>query len=176
MSKAPMAVLAFLTLAGAPAAAQAPAPVGRTAFNTVFLELGGNGLFYSINYERMMRQGTAFRVGLSYMSVSATSGTGAANATIVGIPLTFSYLAGGAGSLKFEVGGGATFERFSGSASSGFGDDITVGVFVPLATFIAGLRIAPPAGGFNFRLAFTPFWHPDVGFFPWIGLAFGMSF
>ena len=166
--------LGFLFLA-APLAAQT-APVGRTAYNSVYLELGGNALVYSVNYERMMPTGTAFRAGLSYMSVSATSGTAAANANVVGIPLTFSYLGRGTGSVKLELGAGATFEKFSGSSSVGFGSDIKAGAFVPLATFIAGLRIAPPKGGFNFKLAFTPFYHPDIGFFPWGGMSFGMSF
>jgi hypothetical protein len=108
--------------------------------------------------------------------VSATSGTGSGNASWVTIPLTFSYLAGGAGSAKFEVGAGAAFTRISASSSTGFGDEIEAGAFVPIGTFIAGLRLAPPGGGFNFKLGFTPFWHPDIGFFPWGGLAFGVGF
>src|SRR5438067_12326663 len=36
-------------------ASPAPAPLGRTAFNTIYVELGGNGLWYSLNYERMMQ-------------------------------------------------------------------------------------------------------------------------
>ncbi len=118
---------------------------GRTAFNTIFLELGGNGLIYSVNYERIMPSDVSLRAGFSYMSVSGASGTASANVSALGIPLTFSYLGLGGGSAKFELGAGATFERFSGSASTGFGDEIEAGAFVPLATFIAGLRIPPRA-------------------------------
>ena len=164
----------FLFLA-APLAAQT-APAGRTAYNSIYLELGGNALVYSVNYERIMPAGAALRAGLSYMSVSASSGSAAANASVVGIPLTFSYLGRGTGSLKLELGAGASFEKFSGSSSVGFGNDIKAGAFVPLATFIAGIRIAPPKGGFTFKLAFTPFYHPDTGFFPWGGMSFGMAF
>lgn len=149
---------------------------GRTAFNTVFLELGGNALFYSLNYERVLPSDVALRAGFGYMSVSATSGTAGGNASVLTIPLTFSYLGVGGGSAKLELGAGATFTRFSASASSGFGDEIEAGAFVPVGTFIAGLRLAPPGGGFNFKLGFTPFWHPDVGFFPWGSLAFGFGF
>src|SRR6185503_3198370 len=98
----------LLLFSAAPLAAQT-APAGRTAFNAVYLEVGGNGLLYSINYDRILPSNLALRAGLSYMSVSATSGSASASANIVGIPLTFSYLAGGAGSLKFEVGAGASF-------------------------------------------------------------------
>ncbi len=50
------------------------------------------------------------------------------------------------------------------------------GAFVPLATFIVGLRIAPPKGGFNFKLAYTPFYSSATKFFNWGGMSFGMSF
>ena len=169
--------LAILFLmAAAPLAAQT-APAARAASNAVYLELGGNGLMYSVNYEKHLpATGTAVRAGLGYMSVSASGGGGSANASMVAIPLTFSWLGRGQGSIKPELGAGATAVRFSGSSSIGFGNDVQAGAFVPLATFIAGLRIAPRNGGFNFKLAYTPFWHPDVGFFSWAGMSFGMSF
>lgn len=154
----------------------AHAQAARTANNTVFLELGGNALIYSLNYERVLPSDVSFRAGLGYMSVSATAGSAEANASVVTIPLTFSYLGLGGGSARFELGAGATMTRFSASASTGFGDDLEAGAFVPIGTFIAGLRLAPAGGGFNFKLSFTPFWHPDIGFFPWGGLGFGFGF
>ena len=147
----------------------------RTASNTIFLELGGNALIYSLNYERVLPSDMAVRVGFGHVSVSATSGLSSASVTSTSIPITASYLGIG-GSTKLELGGGVLFQRFSGSTSTGFGNDIEAGVFVPLATFITGLRVAPPGGGFNFKLAFTPIWHPDVGFFPWGSLGFGVGF
>lgn len=167
--------LTIAALVAAPAGAHAQA-AARTANNTVFLELGGNALLYSLNYERVLPSAVALRAGFGYMSVSAASGTASGNASVVTIPLTFSYLGLGGGSAKFELGAGATFTRFSASATSGFGDEIEAGAFVPVGTFIAGLRLSPPGGGFNFKLNFTPFWHPDIGFFPWGGLGFGFGF
>jgi hypothetical protein len=167
-----MAVL----LALVPPAARAQNGNGNSASNAVYLELGGNALLYSLNYERLLPSDVALRAGFGYMSISAAGGGASANVTSVGIPLTFSYLGLGGGAAKFELGAGALFQRFSGAASTGFGDEIEAGTFVPLATFIAGLRIAPPGGGFNFKLAFTPMWHPDVDFFPWGGLGFGVGF
>lgn len=154
----------------------ANAQAARTASNTVFLELGGNALLYSLNYERVLPSAVGLRAGMGYMSVSAAAGGTSANASVLTIPLTVSYLGLGGGSAKFEIGGGATLTRFSGSSSTGFGDEIEAGAFVPIGTFIAGLRLAPPGGGFNFKLSFTPFWHPDIGFFPWGGLGFGFGF
>lgn len=152
------------------------AQTGRTAHNTVFVELGGNALLYSLSYERILPSDVSLRAGFGYVSVSATAGTASSSVTSVGIPVTMSYLGIGSGATKFELGGGVLFERFSGATSTGFGDKIKAGAFVPLATGIAGLRVAPPGGGFNFKLAFTPIWHPDVGFFPWGSLAFGVGF
>ena len=143
----------------------------RTAQNTVYLELGGNALLYSINYERILPSDIALRAGAGYMSVGASSGAVGASVSSLGIPITASYLGFG----KLELGGGILFQRFSGTTSTGFGDDIEAGVFVPMATFIAGLRLSPPGGGFNFKLGFTPMWHPDIGFFPWGSLAFGVG-
>lgn len=144
--------------------------------NTIFLELGGNGLLYSLNYERVLPSDVALRAGFGYISVSATGGGASANVSWVTIPVTFSYLGIGGGSAKLELGAGAAFTRISGASTTSIGDEIEAGVFVPLASFIAGLRIAPPGGGFNFKLAFTPFWHPDTDFTPWGGLAFGVGF
>lgn len=169
---------AFLAIAVlvamAPSGARAQA--ARTANNAVYLELGGNGLLYSLNYERVLPSDVAFRGGFGYLSVSATAGDGSGNASVLMIPLTFSYLGIGGGSARFELGAGATFARFSASASSGFGDDIKAGAFVPVPTGIVALRLAPPGGGFNFKLAYTPFWNGDIGFFHWGGLALGAGF
>ena len=148
----------------------------RTAFNTIFVELGGNALLYSLNYERITAQDIGLRIGFSYVSLTATAGSASSSETAVGIPITASYLGLGSGSSKFELGGGILFERFSGASSSGFGDEIKVGVFVPMATFIAGYRYVPVNGGFNFKVGFTPVYHPDVGLFPWGGMSFGYGF
>jgi hypothetical protein len=45
-----------------------------------------------------------------------------------------------------------------------------------MGTFVLGYRFSPPKGGFNFKLAFTPVYHPDVGFWSWGGMAFGVGF
>ena len=169
-------MVAALTMVGSRGLAAQLAPEdGRTAHNTVFLELGGNALLYSLSYERVLPSDVSLRAGFGYMSVSASSGAASSSVSSLGIPITVSYLGIG-GSTKLELGGGVLFQKFSGATSTGFGDEIEAGVFVPMATFIVGLRLAPPQGGFNFKLGFTPMWHPDIGLFPWGSLAFGVGF
>jgi hypothetical protein len=169
-----LAVAALAVTAPAPARAQ-NADLAKNAF---YVELGGSGVIYSINYERMFGD-MSMRAGFSYLSVSssATAGgaTGSAKVSATGIPVTMSYLGIG-GNNKLELGGGVLFEKFSGQASWGIGQDVRAGAFVPMATFILGYRYQPAHGGFNFRLAFTPVYHPDVGFYPWGGLSFGVGF
>ena len=155
-----------------PAWADAQVHIAR---NAMYVELGGNGLWYSLNYERLASPNVALRAGVSYMSVSAASGTASANVSSMGFPLTAAYLVG-KGSSKLEIGGGLLAEKFSGAASSGFGQKATGGGFYPMGTAVFGYRYAPVGGGFNFKLAFTPVYHPDLGFFPWGGLSFGFGF
>ena len=170
-----LTVAALLAAMSSGAHAQAPA---RTAYNTVFLELGGNAGIYSVNYERVLPSAVSLRAGFSYLSVSAASGTSGSNVTWSSFPLTVSYLGLGGGTVKFEVGGGVALHRFSGSATWGFGDEVKTGAFVPLPTAIAGLRIAPAGGGFNFKLAYTPLYVSDAStkLFNWGGMAFGIGF
>ena len=51
----------------------------RTAQNTIFLELGGNALIYSLSYERIMPSDVSLRAGFGYMSVGASAGTASAS-------------------------------------------------------------------------------------------------
>jgi hypothetical protein len=92
-----------------------------------------------------------------------------------GVPITVSYLLGSGGS-KLEMGAGLLLEKFSGQASSGFGEKASGSGVYPVGTAIFGYRYMPVGGGFNFKLAFTPVYHPDLGFFPWGGLSFGFGF
>jgi hypothetical protein len=166
-------LMVALLVALVPSWAQAQA--AHRAANAMYVELGGNGLWYSVNYERVVQPKVALRAGISYMSVGAASGTASASVSSMGFPLTMSYLAGG-GSSKLEIGAGVLFEKFSGQASSGFGEKATGSGFYPVGTAIFGYRYMPVGGGFNFKLAFTPVYHPDLGFFPWGGLSFGFGF
>ncbi len=155
----------------------------RTAMNSIYLELGGNGPLYSLNYERFLADEMSVRIGVMFMSVSATvssgSSTSSANVTWFDAPLTMSYLGIGGPNHKLELGAGAVFMYFSGSGASTFSAVATANGFVIAPTAIVGYRYVPTDGGFNFRAGFTPLFISAGGkstFFPWGGIAAGYGF
>src|SRR5262245_1401435 len=102
-------VLALVTLNAAVAQAEEAelgqaAKVERSAKNSLYVELGGNAGLYSLNYERFLFDEGAVRIGLMYMSVSASASSGgttaSGSASWFGAPLMFSYLGVGGPSHK----------------------------------------------------------------------------
>jgi hypothetical protein len=110
------------------------------------------------------------------MSISASAGSASASVKTVVVPLTASFLGLGSTNHKLELGAGLALSSYSGQGSFGLTEEVAAGGFFPVGTAIAGYRYVPGDGGFNFRIAFTPLFHPDLGFFPWAGLAFGYGF
>lgn len=166
--------VALCCLALAPSWARAePA---REANNSLYLELGGNGAIYSLNYERFVHDDVSLRVGLGYVSLKGANingGTVTDDISLLTIPVTASYLGIGSGNHRLELGAGAVFADITGSSSSdgaqAFGSSSGV-----VGTAIAGYRYVRPGGGFTFRAAFTPLFG-EGGFQPWAGVAFGYS-
>ena len=84
---------------GAPPPAYGPPPPGyyyapppqsmeRTAFNNLFVEGLGPGLWYSFNYERIISD-ISVRAGIGYISISAGNGVGdSAHAYFLTVPST----------------------------------------------------------------------------------------
>ena len=142
-----------------------------TAENSIFFELGGNALIYSINYDRLLDPHWSLRAGIGYMGLGTTDAGLDASLTI--IPITASYCpyseVGGIPNSKLELGAGICY--FNMSAST-FGDSFNgSGV---AGTLIVGYRYQQPDGGFLFRAGFTPL---IGGFFiPMFGLSAGVSF
>lgn len=136
--------------------------------NQLYLELGGNGLIYSINYERLLSENVTLRGGFG-----VTPGIIFAEGTFIHIPVTASYLIGSETS-KFEAGLGATY--FSGTDVEVFGLPAGDQSLVFL-TGIVGYRYISP-GGFVFRIFFTPLYskESDPDFIPTGGLSFGFMF
>src|SRR5260221_11230018 len=71
----------------------------RTAQNSIFLELGGAGGLYTINYERLFGEsGVSFRVGLGYMgwdvSTSVDGSATASKASWFAVPILANYYLG----------------------------------------------------------------------------------
>jgi len=167
--------VALCCLALAPAWARA-APA-RDANNSLYLELGGSGAIYSLNYERFVHDDVSLRVGFGYVSLQGANingGTVTADISLLTIPVTASYLGIGSSSHHLELGLGAVLAEITGSSSSdgakAFGSASGV-----VGTAIAGYRYVRPGGGFTFRAAFTPLFG-EGGFQPWAGVALGYSF
>ncbi len=142
-----------------PSVAQAQEP---TANNTIYLEGGGPGGFYSINFERRISD-FGVRVGFSYFSNS--------NFKVTSFPLGFNYIGVGGQSSHLELGATATLAIFEGT---GLFTDGTSTVAV-LGSGIIGYRYQPADGGFNFRIGAAPLLG-NFGLQPWGYISFGGTF
>lgn len=156
----------------------------RDANNSFFLEAGGPGLLYSVNYERVLENDFGLRVGFSYTSFSASAGSSSASASFMAIPVIASYLGLREGNHILELGGGATAIYFNGAGSSGVvagsGSGLTA-----LGTAMIGYRRQPVNGGFQFRVGLEAlvgkglsFSNPDpnsFGVLPWMYMSLGFS-
>lgn len=134
-----------------------------TALNAVYAEALGNGVYYSVNYDRMLNDRLSVRVGV----MAAGS---------VGAPIMMNYLLG-FGSHHLEVGLGVVFLTSADVASSGLHlhqDDLST----TMATCTFGYRYQSPGGGYVFRAGFTPLFSFsfDRNGLPWAGASFGYSF
>src|SRR5205085_6470816 len=76
----------------------------RSANNSFYVEGGGPGLLYSLNYERLVENDWGMRVGLSYTSFSASAGGSSASASFATFPVTVSYLGVSSGNHALELG------------------------------------------------------------------------
>ena len=120
--------------------------------SNVFVELGGNGGFLSINYDTRFSKtgrGLGARIGIGF--IPAIDFFIGETSTILTIPLALNYLAG-KGPHYFEAGAGVTYatgrtELFGEeSTSSGF-------AFIPSA----GYRFQPLSKGITGRAFISPF-------------------
>jgi hypothetical protein len=162
---AALALALALTAAGSAAAQDAAGP--RVASNTFFVELGGNALAYSLNYERFFTPKLGLRVGGMYLRADDDAGE---SLDVALVPVMATYLLG-PGNGHFEIGGGL------GLATASF-EDADIGndrgsEIYGTATF--GYRYQKPTGGVIFRAGFTPL-IGSGGVLPWAGVSVGYAF
>jgi len=131
-----------------------------TAPNAVFVELLGQGVLLTANYERMLSTTTphnvALRVGFGYWTWWGDSG--------VIVPVDASYLLGINHKLELGIG----YAIITGQAS---GNNLSNGAFAGLI----GYRYQPIDGGFIFRIGFTPLFGAKK-MESWGGLSLGYAF
>jgi hypothetical protein len=154
---------------------QHPIELRRTANNVLSVELAGNAGIYSVNYERFFTDDIAARIGFGYISLTATSGSESASASVLFVPLMASYMGIGSADHKLELGAGPLFVSASASVS-GVGSSAAHGSgFGVAGTATLGYHYVPHDGGFDFKIAFTPIFGAG-GFLPWGGLGLGYVF
>ena len=123
--------------------------------NVVYAELGGAGGIFSLNYERLTEQGIYFRAGTGLWSLTNLDAVHEEiTNVIVGATRRFDIsdmLGQGEGRIAeagFAVAAG-TYKRTRYAATE---VDGTYASLVPTL----GLRAEPPAGGFTYRITFSP--------------------
>jgi len=113
----------------------------KMAKNTMYLELGGNGLLYSLNYERLLPVTNRFtgsgRIGVSMDQLGSYN-----------LPVLVSMIAGDRGN-RFEFGIGSTISVTHYSYTNKWSTD-----FYP--TFNVGYRYQKPGGKWMAKVGFTP--------------------
>jgi len=129
----------------------------------IYVELGGPGVIYSINYDGRLSKkdkGIGVRIGFGAASAEGSS--------YFALPVGLNYLAGGGGNY-FEFGAGATFVS---------GNDVSIGdsehgTFGWLS--LGYRRQAYRKKGITWRLAFTPIFGSGY-FIPYAGGSIGYRF
>ena len=151
-------------------------PWQRSAPNVLFVEALGNGLLYSVNYERLIeRWRIGLRAGASFFTYSVSSYERSGNLTIVSFPLVASYyLRWREHNLQLGLGASVLYDG-AASDSQGIsfgGDGSGLGL---AATGVIGYRYIPRQRGVVFGVGFTPLLR--VGsFLPWPGANIGFAF
>lgn len=167
--------------ARASSAEEAPAKdaaENQTAPNLVFLEPLGNGLLYSLNYERIFeRWNVGLRGGASYFTWAVSKHGGSGNLTLVSFPAVASWYAPLWGTKHHvELGLGATVLYLAASTDSTGtkfeGERAGLGV---AGTAVIGYRYLPHDRGFTFGAGFTPLVRVSK-FLPWGGFSVGYAF
>jgi hypothetical protein len=156
-----------LLMMGAAVALTPSSSHAQEAKNSVYVELAGNSLFYSVNYDRLFNKKVSGRLGVM------TAGAG--DVSLTAVPLVGNYLFG-SGSHRFEVGAGPQLFLVSVDTENadGFGGIDEDGTAIA-GTATLGYRYQPMDGGFQFRIGFTPSFS-QFGFLPWAGLSLGYAF
>ncbi len=133
--------------------------------NVVYIELLGNGVSYSFNYERRLADRLWGRIGAGYTPVLF--------ARLAAFPVGVSYLIGKK-SKFLETGLVTTFAYADVDALFDSEDKEEFGVILSPTI---GYRFQPQEKNLFFKIAFTPLFTPfEKKFFPSGGLSLGYSF
>ncbi len=163
--------------------------VGNSAFgqkqyrHTVYGEIGGNTILFSVNYDYMLTQrgeyNLSFRIGCAPgFGLIEPSGS----ITLFLIPVELNAIFNMTNNSHWELGIGSVINR----GTELYGEQKTISYSVTRTkTYMSlrtGYRYQRPLGGFFFRIGFTPLLFvniaagPTDNFIPWAGMGAGYSF
>jgi hypothetical protein len=132
--------------------------------NSIFFEGYGNGILYSINYDRLITNSFGARIGYSKFDLGNEF-------SFTTIPVLLNYFVGEQNS-RLELGAGIVHVSVSGNFTW-FAD--TFKADKAFFTSVIGYRFQPIDGGLLFRIDFTPI----IGngkFLPFGGISLGATF
>jgi len=139
--------------------------------NILYVELLGNGLLSSINYEYEMSNNFSARIGVGYWFSNSESNSGAHH-DFAFLPVAMlNYLFQIYGNNYMEIGAGTLISASDLSSTTGFESTVAL---VP--TFALGYRYSPKNGGFFFSVAFDMFSVSLSYVMPWAGFGLGYRF
>jgi hypothetical protein len=143
----------------------------RTAINSFFLQVGGAGLFWSVNYERIFGDSdVSLRFGFGYIHLDGVIFDHGFNEEDITLPAIINYYVGPSGPHKLQLGLGLTllFQQFDGNGPLASQTTLNFST-------VLGYRYLPPDGGVNFGVSFTPCFRPGTTL-PLGAIDFGVGF
>ncbi len=172
---------------GLPKKLKPPVPEKLRYNKSVFFELGGRALLYSLNFDmrtaRGRRDGWGLSIGLSSLNGKATGNVSGDVVTVryIMLPFSLNYLFGMQKSA-LELGLGATYSFINvkgriGNIAEDYNHDIfdkSLGYI--FGTFNIGYRHTPLRQGIMYRLMFNPVAFGGTSVVPWLGLSIGYKF
>lgn len=132
----------------------------KTPKNSVYLEAGGKGEIYSVNYERLIYKINTVKGGLAL----GTAYHGSLSAIYTSLEHNLLI---GRSVHNLELGAGANYRFITDTASAAEPFYINGRV---------GYRFQPDKKGIMVRISYTPLFRPRDGFLSWVGLSFGYAF
>lgn len=140
---------------------------GQSNNRAVYVELLGNGIFYSVNYEHKVAEQTYVRVGGMYLGSVNTYPDGTASMFI--LPVMANYLVG-KGNHHLELGVGFSINRVDGQL-----DFLEYNISDIGLTSTIGYRYQKSDPGLMFKAGLTPFSFDNTVHL-WFGLGAGYAF
>lgn len=128
---------------------------GKLSSKSIFLELLGQSVFPSINYDYRFQRNFSFRIGI---------GIGYNKLLLYTLPITINFLTNADSDNHFEIGGGFILIGLVNYAGP-----------LALATGNVGYRFQRKNGGSFFRIAWTPVF-VDWWYKWWYGVSIGWTF